>query len=307
MICLDSLAIGTEFDWLAYSVSRFLHYRDSFLLLTLFSVPIPSLSGLNLTTRPTPCLDSSTIETRFSHSLFFLSRFTRYRDWIWLLNLFLVSIPSLSRLVSPTPLFSVSIPLLSGQNLTDWPFPCPNSITIETRFSYSPFFLSRFPRYRDWIWLLSLLRVPIPPLSRLVSPTPSFFCLDSLAIGTEFDYSTFSLSQFHHYRDRIWLLSLLLVPIPPLSRLVSPTLSFFCLDSLAIETEFDWLAFSLSQFHLYRDSFLLLPLFSVSIPLLSGLNLTTRPTPCLDSSTIETRFSHSLFFLSRFTRYRDWI
>ncbi len=158
------------------------HYRDTLWLLALFSVPILPLSRHILTARSFFCPDSATIETHFHCSLFFLSRFCHYRDTLWLLAL-----------------FSVPIPQLSRHTLAVHPFFCPDSATIETHFGCSPFFLSRFCHYRDIFWLLALFSVPILPLSRHILAVHPIFCPDSATIETYFDCMHFFLSRFCHY------------------------------------------------------------------------------------------------------------
>ena len=112
--CPDSDTIETLFHCSLLFLSRFSYYRDTLSRLTLFSVPILTLSRHSSTARsffcpdsntietyfdcsPFFCPDSDTIETLFHGSLFFLSRFCHYRDTLPPLALFSVPILPLSR------------------------------------------------------------------------------------------------------------------------------------------------------------------------------------------------------------------
>ncbi len=186
-------------------------------------------------------------------------------------------------------------------------FFCPDSVTIETHFHYLLFFLSRFGHYRDTYSLTALFSVPIQPLSRLIFTTCSSFCPDSPTIETHTNCQLSFLSRFGHYRDTYSLLTLLSVPIRPLSRHIliahssfcpdSPTIEThthcqlsFCPNSANIETYFHYLLFFLSRFGQYRDSFSLPALLSVPIRPLSRHILIAHSSFCPDSANIETHF-----------------
>ncbi len=101
--CPDSPTFETHFHYQLFFLSRFGHYRDSFSLPALLSVPIQLLSRLIFTASSFFCPDSATIKTTSSSfcpdsatieinphcSLFFLSRSIHNRDSINLPTLFL--------------------------------------------------------------------------------------------------------------------------------------------------------------------------------------------------------------------------
>ena len=182
--CPNSPSIETGPCSLQPFLSRFLLYRDWTLLTSTISVPIPSLSRLDLAHFNHFCPNSPSIETGPCSMQPFLSRLLLYRDWTLLTSIITVPIPSLSRLnllnatiPVPIPLLSrlnlltatipVPIPLLSRLELAHCSHFCPNSSSIETGPCSLQPFLSQFLLYRDWSLLNATIPVPIPPLSRL--------------------------------------------------------------------------------------------------------------------------------------------
>ena len=269
-------------------MSRFSQYRDLFLLLLPFSVPILTVSRLISLIHLIFCPDSRSIETYFSDPTHFLSRFSQYRDSLLCSIPLFVPILTVSRLIpSPSPFF------------------CPDSHSIETYFSAPTHFLSRFSQYRDSLLCSIPFSVPILAVSRLISLLHPFICPNSCSIETYFSDPTLFLSRFTQYRDSFPLSIPFSVPILTVSRLTSLLHPFFCPNSHSIETHFSALSLFLSRFSQYRDSFLFSIPFSVPIPALSRLISSPSPFFCPDSRTIETHFFSFSLLLSRFPQYRD--
>ncbi len=219
VLCPDSPCIGTGTLLGTWFLSRFSLYRDSNSSRYSFYVSILLVSGHKLFSVLVLCPDSPCIGTETLLCTRFMSRFSLYRDRR-----------------SSRYSFSVSILLVSGQELFSVLVFCLDSPCIETETLLTTRFLSRFSLYRDRNSSRYSFSVSILLVSGQKIFSVHVLCLDSPCIGTVTLLPTRFLSRFSLYPDINPSRYSFYVQILLVSRHKLFYQHVFCPDSPCIET-----------------------------------------------------------------------